>query len=231
MNQTQNGTRLALAFESLSQAEQVAALADGALDEASAQYVIDQILASDDLRAHWDELHHVGDCLRSDDIGGDPQARFMNQFCARFATEATIIATVRGTSRMRRRAWMRYGVPAASAAAAVAVVVFLALPQAEQGAGVVASSPIRAVQGSGTVTATQPVVSPAQTLAAAAPREPSATHANAEMVAANTSPVDPTQLAEYLAAHQQSSQTSLHGPGYVQAATLSVVRPEKQDNR
>jgi sigma-E factor negative regulatory protein RseA len=187
----------------LSDLEKVAALADGNLSDADAQAVLDLLIHSTELRDYWDELHAVGDALRSEELIGTSD-EFVARFASRLAAEPTVLAS---RNLRANRPWLRYGFPGLAAAAAIAMVAWIAAPQ---------------FSGA-------PIGAPAQ-VARVEPRAPVA--AVVEQVALRASPVDPKQLNEYLAAHQQFSVTALHGPGYIQSASLETVRvPTEQEKQ
>jgi negative regulator of sigma E activity len=171
----------------------IGALADSALSESEAQHAIDLLLSSPELRAQWDELHWVGDCLRSEETGAlVADADFMARFHDALAQEATVLAPAKTRASSRR--WLRYGVPAT--AVVVSAVVWMAMPTAN--VAVVAQD------------------APVAQSAAAAP--------------AVTAAVDPAQLNEYLAAHQELAATALHGQGSIQAASYNVVADGGHDH-
>jgi sigma-E factor negative regulatory protein RseA len=179
----------------------VSALADGALGNTEAQRAIDLVLASNELRDVWGELHWVGDCLRSEETGSLVGSEdFMARFSKRLALEPTVLAPQVSSDRAPRR-WLRYGLPSA-AVVVVSAAVWMALP----GQGGLVAQDQAAMQQS-----VLPVVAEAKP----AP----AVHA-----------VDPAQLNEYLAAHQEFGATALHGPGAIQAASFNIVADNTREH-
>ncbi|MGA2549831.1 MAG: sigma-E factor negative regulatory protein [Burkholderiaceae bacterium] len=181
--------------------ERISALADGALEAESAQAVLDELLASPEGRAFWDDLHATGDFLRSEETGScaSPEG-FMERFRERLAVEPVAFAP-RALQQGRARGWLRYGLPGASIAAGVAMVLWMAIPQmTKPDAEVAAATPVVDAPQS------KPVVAEAPAAPAAA------VPANVRM--------DPELVGEYLTAHQ----------GSVQAASLTIV-PNKADSR
>jgi negative regulator of sigma E activity len=179
----------------------VGALADDALDAAEAQHVLDMLLNTPQLRATWDEVHWVGDCLRSDETGAlTGSAGFMARFGEKLAQEPTVLAPRRESALPKR--WMRYGVPSVAAALAVTMVVWIAIPTT--GGSLVADSADNKVAG------------------VAGTHAPSAQI----QVAAPARSVDPALLREYVMAHQEFGATALHGPGAIQAASFDIPATE-----
>ncbi len=196
----------------LDPAERVAALADSALSEADSHAVIDQLLASPELCAHWHDLHRTGDYLRSEDMAScDADTSFWHNFTARLEQEPTLLAP-KPVKLSTRRTWMRYGLPGASIAAAVAMVSWLSFPQ---------------LSGNGNeVVANNGSAGSRQTLAATSSISTSSAPAYQAANAASAQPVDPRELRNYLAAHQQFSATPFRGPGAVQAASFNTIRTQ-----
>ena len=187
--------------------ERVSALADSAFEPAQADHLVDLLLADAHLRTVWEEIHLVGDCLRSDEVGAiQPCTAFLDRFSERLAAEPTILAPFPKNVTSRRNRWLRLGLPGISVAAAVLMVAWIALPPAGESVGGLA---VHRASLSNPEPAHPIAVGPS----AAAPRLATA-HA-----------VDPSRLREYLAAHEQFSMTAVHGPGYVHAATLTVGAP------
>lgn len=183
---------------------QVAALADGAVDRREAQMILDRLIRSETMRSTWNEIHLIGDCLRSDDLAhNDDGAGFLRRFSEHLEKEPPIIAP-RPLNRGLHRKWLRYGLPGVSVAAAVAMVTWMILPQINPaGPVVVAAKPA------------------APTLAAQA-------GVSGPGVASQPAAVDMAKLNEYLAAHRQLSDSMVRGPGYVQSASMSFSRPEQE---
>jgi|GEM_PF-586029 len=182
----------------------VGALADSALEPAQAQRVLDLLLEDAQLRTAWEEIHLVGDCLRSEEVGAmQPCAGFLDRFSERLAMEPTVLAPSAGSPSWRRSRWLRLGLPGISVAAAVIMVAWIALPPLGEQPG---GAALRRASLSNPEAAHPIAVGPTT----AAPR----------LAAARA--VDPSRLREYLAAHQQFSMTAVQGPGYIHAATLTV---------
>lgn len=104
---------------------QVSALVDGELDDATIARTVDALLASDDLARFWADAHRAGDWMRSDEVVGvgDGQS-LLRRICAELAAEPTVLSP----RSMRSRRWTRTGLPAASVAAALLVVAWVATP-------------------------------------------------------------------------------------------------------
>jgi sigma-E factor negative regulatory protein RseA len=123
-------------------------------------------------------------------------------FMTRFHAELAAEPTVLAPAKTRAapRRWLRYGVPA-TAAVMVSAVVWMAHPSG--GSALVASD--AAPAGTAVIV---PVSAPVAARAV----------------------VDPAQLNEYLAAHQEFSATGLHGPGAIQAASFNIVADGGRDH-
>jgi len=183
----------------------LSALIDGALPPEDANATIERLLADAALRAAWDEYHLVGDALRSDDLATITVARQEGaERAARFASlldaEPTVLAPqAQRPGAVRRSNWLRYGLPGASAAAAVAMVSWIAFPQfAGNGQQLSAGTMV-------SVTASKGV------------SNGSAVPTNSVNVPRPV--VDPLQLQEYLRAHRQYSV------GVMQASDFATVVP------
>jgi sigma-E factor negative regulatory protein RseA len=123
-------------------------------------------------------------------------------FMSRFHDVLAAEATILAPAKTRTppRRWLRYGVPA-TAAVMVSAVVWMAHPG---GSAPLVASDVAPTANSATVPAAIPVASRAA--------------------------VDPAQLNEYLAAHQEFSATALHGPGAIQAASFNIVADGGRDH-
>ncbi|MEO7007631.1 MAG: sigma-E factor negative regulatory protein, partial [Caldimonas sp.] len=77
--------------------EQLSALADGELDDASAAAACTGWRAAAPARASWHAYHLIGDVLRSEDLATDPvrDAVFVAALRARLAAEPVVIAPSR----------------------------------------------------------------------------------------------------------------------------------------
>ena len=188
----------------------ISALADGELDAAEAHGIVDAVLASPELEAYWTQLHRAGDCLRSEEVAGTGDGgAFLRRFAARLADEPAIIASRRElAARSPSRSWLRAGLPGASIAAALLVVGWMVMPLAHNDGVRQTVLQADAAPLSATTVAT--------TVAVAAP---------AVVEAAAPQPVDPQQLADYLAAHQQLASSAFRGPS-LQPASFSTSRLE-----
>src|SRR5437899_2596441 len=122
--------------------EQISALADGELSSA----YVDMALAAlrhNEGRATWDIYHQIGDIMRSDDMSLNLSPDFTSRMFARLDAEPAMIAAplavvpvaaeqiainnrsaATGTRSMRR-----FALPGFAAAAAVAAVAFITVPQ------------------------------------------------------------------------------------------------------
>ncbi len=106
----------------------VSTFADGELATPDAQATLARLLAEPALREAWDEIHLVGDALRSDDLPGMANAPHVSaRFAALLASEPVVLAP-RNLER-RRRVWLRYVLPMGAAAAAVLMVSWTIVPQ------------------------------------------------------------------------------------------------------
>lgn len=124
--------------QSQSQArERISALADGALAGPEAEAALDALLNSGEGQAFWNELHAVGDCLRSDEMADTPTG-FMTRFGARMASEPSHLP---GPALRARAAgpWRRVALPLAATAAGAVLVFWASAPAPE--APVVAAGP------------------------------------------------------------------------------------------
>lgn len=187
----------------------VSALADGELDAAEAHRIVDAVLASPELEAYWMELHRAGDCLRSEEVAGvGGGGAFLRRFALRFADEPAIVAPRRDRlARFSSHPWLRAGLPGASIAAALLVVGWMVMPLAR-------NDGIRQ-------TVAQADVAPL----AATSEATSAGAGPAGVETAAVEPVDPQQLADYLAAHQQLASSAFRGPSAL-PASFSTSRLE-----
>ncbi len=178
--------------------ERVGALADGALDANEAGALLDALAHSEQLRATWDELHLVGDCLRSEEVATSGSSlAFLTRFSATLEREPTLVAP--GMLRRGPAFWKRVGMPAAAITAAIAMVAALGPFPLGSRANLQANS------GAAT--------SPAGELEASA--------ANLSSRAA-IKPVNAAEMREYLAAHQEYSIHATRGPGGLRDAAWNI---------
>jgi sigma-E factor negative regulatory protein RseA len=157
--------------------EKLSALIDGELCGEDLHAQLGWLKTDAELRRVWDTYHLIGDALR-----GHLSPDFSVRVAARLFHEPILVAPQRATALFRRIAW--YAVSAAAGVAAVAMVVWTALPnmhsQAQIGAG-------------------SAVAVPAITVTAATPGVP-VTEAGPRLTAA--------EVENYLLAHQPYSHTS-----------------------
>lgn len=178
--------------------EQISAFADSALDDSQ----IDMALAAlrqPEGRAAWDEYHRIGDALRSDELSVPMSADFSARMFARLDDEPTImVPAIKQAVVARKSAAKRFAMPG-MAAAAVAVVAFLAVPNmVPQQPATVASAPVVA------------------TVASASPEA-------VTTVASDEGEVlrDP-RIDDYLLAHQRFSPSVYSTAQYARSATFAV---------
>ncbi len=112
-----------------SRSEQLSALIDGEwLDEAGMSRFFTGW--SPEEQATWECLHLIGDTLRSEELALEPavSARFLRNFSARFASEPHVLTPALPlAARLRRRA-----VPVVAAAAALATLSWIVVPQLQR---------------------------------------------------------------------------------------------------
>ena len=117
-------------------AEDISALADGELTGGAAHAVLDQLLADADARERWLLYHAQADALRFPAASNLDDRAFLARFGQRLDVEPAPIAQERrprrGAAHAPLRAWqqvwMRFGMPGAAMAAAVAVVGWMTYP-------------------------------------------------------------------------------------------------------
>lgn len=158
---------------------QVSCLMDG--DEAGDRTCLDRVCSDDRLRGDWALWHVVGDAMRSSDVAALHSPRFAARMAQALEAEPAILAP-RALRPNLHRTMRRFVLPGAAAAAAVAVISFIAVPMLRGDGGVGSSGPELA-RG-----AAQPAVVP---VAASRP-----------MAGA---PIQPVQFERYVAAHSQMS--------------------------
>ncbi|MCU0949961.1 MAG: sigma-E factor negative regulatory protein [Burkholderiaceae bacterium] len=146
--------------------ERISCLMDGADDAAA----LSALCADDRAREDWAIWHMAGDALRSSEVAALHSPRFASRVSQALAAEPAIVAP-RALSASPSRAMRRLVLPGAAAAAAVAVMAFIAVPML-RGAGEVEGSgfEVARVQGasqpSGSMVQTVPVSSIARGLPA-----------------------------------------------------------------
>ena len=189
-------------------AEQLSALADGELDDASVARVCARWRADAPAQATWHAYHLIGDVLRSDDLASAPgrDRAGLARLRERLVNEPVVLAPASSPAPARehasaqhlgRRSWS-WGTGAAVAAgfAAVAGVLFMLRgPTAESGAP--AASLARA-NGQSTIAASP------DTVAGIPGREPSALLADGKLIR-------DSRLDRYLEAHKGFSGSSALG--------------------
>ena len=87
--------------------QQVSELADGELESQHLQRLLAELNSPppNSLREDWDLYHRIGDCLRSEQMGGDLSAGFSHRFSERLEAEPTVLAPRRETLSGRLRGW------------------------------------------------------------------------------------------------------------------------------
>jgi len=201
--------------------EQISALADG---ELSGAYV-DMALAAlrhNEGRATWDVYHQIGDIMRSDDMALSLSPDFTSRMFARLDAEPAMIAAPlavvpvvaeqivinNGSAAIGKRSMKRFALPSMAAAAAVAAVAFITVPQ---------------MMSVNHKSANPPMLSASQMTLA------SNSNVNVgygtQMVATSTGDTevlrDP-RIDEYLAAHQRFSPSLYSTEQYARSATFAI---------
>lgn len=110
----------------------LSALADGEIPDALAEQVIDHLLGDPVQRERWLIYHAQADAMRFPTPSSLEDRAFLDRLSSRLASEpihmqAASRAVAVRTTRWRR-VWIRYGMPGAAAAAAVAVVSWMTYP-------------------------------------------------------------------------------------------------------
>ena len=129
--------------------EQISAFADGELAETHIDLAL-AALRQPEAQQTWDLYHQIGDTLRSEEMAFSLSEHFAAKMAARLAAEPLILAPqaaqgalepaaalvnaahANGASKhpvMPRQFMRRFGVPGVAVAAAVAAIVFVAVPQ------------------------------------------------------------------------------------------------------
>lgn len=182
--------------------EKISALIDGELSEqeAGTQFVL--LKTEVELRHAWDTYHLIGDTLR-----GQHGSELSGRVVALLRQEPTVLAPRRIPASLKRTAW--YAMSAAASAAAVALVVWTALPTLRTNQSTVAMAP------------EAPVV-------AESGREVSVVPASATMAAQTGSVLTAEEAENYLFAHQAYSHSSAMQGVAPYVRTVSDERePEK----
>ena len=103
--------------------QQVSELADGELDPPELQTLLIALSAPapNALRDDWDLYHRIGDCLRNEQMAGEPSRNFSRKFSERLAAEPTVLAPDREKRSGRLRGWGVALTAVAAAATGVAL--------------------------------------------------------------------------------------------------------------
>lgn len=126
-----------LRTETNDQHDELSALVDGELSGEQAARALDRLLADPQAQAQWLAYHAQADAMRFPSASTLHDAAFLDAFHERFASEPVHLPVTHAASgvkqgrivRQWRRTWLRYGMPGAAAAAAVAVVSWMTYPQ------------------------------------------------------------------------------------------------------
>ncbi len=115
-------------------ADELSALVDGELSPEQAERALARLLDDPAAQARWLAYHTQADALRFPTPAALDDQAFLARFGERFSSEpvhlpvpARASRPVRST-RQWRRAWLRYGMPGAAAAAAIATVTWMTYP-------------------------------------------------------------------------------------------------------
>jgi negative regulator of sigma E activity len=209
-----------LTITHLDPGERVAALADSSLAGADAQATIDQLLQSPELCALWHRLHQANDCLRSEEMAAcEGRAEFWERFSARLEHEPTILAPGAAKPASSGRIWARYDLPGVAALAAVAILAWMTIPQYSGKSYVIASD--KAMPQQASAFAANPAID-----RAVSPSADGSRPAGGADSAFSAQPVNPQELRNYLAAHQQFSAGPWRGPVSVQSASFNTIRTD-----
>jgi sigma-E factor negative regulatory protein RseA len=123
--------------ETNDQRADLSALIDGELSDEQAARALERLLADPQAQAQWMAYHAQADAMRFPSASTLHDGDFLDAFRERFATEPVHLPVPRPVTatkhfraaRQWRRTWLRYGMPGAAAAAAVAVVSWMTYPQ------------------------------------------------------------------------------------------------------
>jgi len=201
--------------------EQISALADG---ELSGAYV-DMALAAlrhNEGRATWDVYHQIGDIMRSDDMALSLSPDFTSRMFARLEAEpAMIVAPLAvgpvvaeqvaindGSTAIGKRSMRRFALPSMAAAAAVAAVAFITVPQ---------------MMSVDKQSANPAILSAAQiSLASASNVNVGYGTPMVATAAGDTEVLRDPRIDEYLAAHQRFSPSLYSTAQYARSATFAI---------
>jgi sigma-E factor negative regulatory protein RseA len=101
--------------------DEVSALLDGELEQVAAERQIDRLKADSELRQTWDMYHLIGDALR-----GHVTPELCSRVTQRLAEEPTVLAPKPQVLELKRLG--RWALSAAAGGAAVALVLWMAVP-------------------------------------------------------------------------------------------------------
>jgi sigma-E factor negative regulatory protein RseA len=104
--------------------ERVSSLIDGELDPAEMEALVSTLCSDPALLQKWQELHRVGDALRSTEVAAFDHAGFCAGVAARIAAEPTVLAPRPSSGSRLKRFW----IPGVAVAASVAAIGFVAVP-------------------------------------------------------------------------------------------------------
>lgn len=180
--------------------EQISAFVDNEAGEGHVETTM-AALHQDAGRASWNLYHQIGDALRSDDLNTKLSADFNARLFARLDAEPTIIAPALNRAA-KKNIVTRYAMPG-MAAAAVAVMAFLTVPQ-------MMTQEVPAVASNA-----QPVVMAAATPATVAAQPVVVASENGEVLR------DP-HMDQYLLAHQRFSPSVYSTAQYARSANFTI---------
>ncbi len=196
--------------------EQISVLADGELTDQHLDVAL-AALRQNDALADWEIYHQIGDVLRSDDMALGLSAGFAARMAARLEAEPIIVAPATSNDRLTvslpspetrtRHPAKRWAIPGMAAAAAMAVVAFVATPQL-----MVAMKGEPASSDAARVALTE-VESTANTASSASTVSASATEGLVLR--------DP-RIDDYLLAHQRFSPSLYSAAQYARSATFAT---------
>ena len=177
--------------------EQISAFADNELSDGHLDITL-AALRQQDGREAWSLYHQIGDALRSDDLNTQLSADFTARMFARLDVEPTIMVAAQQHAGATKVSIKRFAMPG-MAAAAVAVVAFLTVPQ------MMTQQHAPALEAK----------SAAIVLAAATPETITVASNEGEVLR------DP-RIDEYLLAHQRFSPSVYSTAQYARSATFAV---------
>jgi sigma-E factor negative regulatory protein RseA len=110
-------------------AEKISCLVDGQLERDDAEALLAAVCSDPKLRSQWQQLHLVGDALRSSEVAAHHTPDFCDKVAAALAAEPTVLAPrpVRARQPMRR-----FILPGIAVAASMAALSFVAVPMLTQ---------------------------------------------------------------------------------------------------